>query len=69
MEINRSGSGASKQAELYRRGEIKEEDAIEWVTRAILRQRRMETEGWQRHAPVVEAALTHPIGCECEECL
>jgi hypothetical protein len=56
-ELNRSGSGAAKQAELYRRGEITVENAIEWITRAILRRRDMETDGWQHHAPAVKAVL------------
>ncbi len=68
-EINRLGSGPAKQAELYRRGEITEENAIEWITKAILHRRSEPFEGWQRHAKAVEAALIHPLGCECEECL
>lgn len=68
-QINRPGSGAAKQAELYRRGEITEENAIEWVTCAILGRRGEGFDGWERHAPAVQAALTHGVGCECEECL
>jgi hypothetical protein len=67
-ELARSGSGAAKQAGLYHAGEISEENAIEWTTKAILARRQMDTSGWRRHARAVEAALTHGMGCECEEC-
>ena len=68
-EINRSGSGAAKQANLYRRGEITKNNAVEWITKAILQHKGADTTGWQASAPAVEAALTHPISCACEWCL
>jgi hypothetical protein len=67
-EINRPESVAAKNARLYRRGGLSEEKAIEYITCAVLDHRGESLEGWERHAPVVEAALTHPLGCECLEC-
>ena len=68
-EINRAGSGSSKQAELYRRGEITTDKAVEWITKAILQRHSLSSHDWQEHASVVEAALTHPLECECAQCL
>lgn len=59
-EINSPRTGASMQANLFRRGEISGKNAIEWVTKAILFRRGMDTSGWLQHAPSVEAALTSP---------
>jgi hypothetical protein len=59
-EIDRRGSGASKNLELYRRGELSREKAIEYVTCGILHRRGAPFESWRRHAPAVEAALTLP---------
>jgi hypothetical protein len=68
-EINTSGTGAALNAENYRKGELGEESAIEYTTKAILHRRGRDTGGWQHHAPAVRAALTHPLDCECGECL
>ena len=68
-EINRTDSGPAKQAELYRRGEIAKDSAIEWITKAILQGRGLSPNDWHKHAPAVEAALIHPLDCECTECL
>jgi len=68
-EINRLGSGPAKNAELYRRGELSEDKAVEYVTCAILSRRKVSFEQWRTHAPTVRAALAHPIGCDCEVCL
>jgi hypothetical protein len=68
-EINRVGSGSAKQAELYRRGEKTKDNAVEWITKAILQRHRLSSDDWQEHAPTVEAALIHPLDCECVECL
>lgn len=57
-EINRRGSGAGKNAELYRRGELSEEKAVEVVTCAILYRRGESFEVWKRHAPAVRKALS-----------
>ncbi len=57
-EINRQGSGAGKNAELYRRGELSEEKAVEYVTCAILHRRRESFEVWRHHAPAVRKALS-----------
>ncbi len=57
-EINRWGSGASKNAELYRNGELSEERAVEYVTCAILNRRSESFEVWKHHAPAVRKALS-----------
>jgi hypothetical protein len=67
-EISCPDSGPAKNAELYRRGELSEEKAVEYVACAILNRRGSGFEGWRAHAPTVRAALTHPIGCGCVEC-
>jgi hypothetical protein len=56
-EIQRWGSGAGKNAELYRRGELSEEKAVEYVTCAILTRRRQSFEVWRHHALAVRKAL------------
>jgi hypothetical protein len=56
-EINRPGSGAYINTQLYRRGEIAEGDAIQWITCAILHRRRESFEDWRRRAPAVRKAL------------
>jgi hypothetical protein len=66
--INSQGSGPAKNAELYRRGELPEGKAVEYVTCAILHCRGEGFEGWRAYAPTVRAALTHGIGCDCEAC-
>jgi AAA domain len=67
-EINRTGSGPARQAEAYRRGEITKPEAVEQITKAILQGRRLDATDWLKHAPAVEAALTHPLDCECAQC-
>ncbi len=68
-EINRRGSGAGKNAELYRRGELSEEKAVEYVTCAILHRRGESFEVWRHHAPAVRKALSLCIHeLEPEEC-
>ena len=57
-EINRWGSGAGRNAELYRRGELSEEMAVEYVTCAILHRRGESFEVWKHHAPAVRKALS-----------
>ncbi len=56
-EIQRWGSGAGKNAELYRRGELSEEKAVEYVTCANLPRQRQSFEVWRHHAPAVRKAL------------
>lgn len=68
-EINERGTGAAINAANYRSGELGEESAIEYTTKAILHRRGGDMDCWQRHAPAVRAALTHPLDCQCEECL
>jgi hypothetical protein len=57
-EISRQGSGPAKNAELYRRGQLSEEKAVEYVTCAILARRGASFAGWRRHAPAVRKALS-----------
>jgi hypothetical protein len=68
-DINRPDTGAGIQADHYRQGSISKENAVEWITKAILVRRGMDTAEWKHHAPAVEAALTHRLDCDCEECL
>jgi hypothetical protein len=56
--INASGTGAAKNAELYRQGELSEERAVEYVTCAILQRRGESFEPWRHHAPAVRKALS-----------
>jgi len=57
-EINHQVYGPAKNAELYRRGELSEEKAVEYVTCAILARRGASFAGWGRHAPTVRKALS-----------
>src|SRR5215203_4792231 len=71
-EIHRWGSGAGKNAELYRHGELSEEKALEYVTCAVLARRGASFTGWRRYAPAVRKALSlcvHELDPkECEVC-
>jgi hypothetical protein len=57
-EIMRPKSGAGINFRLYRAGEITRENAVQWITCAILHRREVPFDYWRRHAPAVEAALT-----------
>jgi len=57
-EISGWGTGASRNAALYRRGELSEEKAVEYVACAILARRGASFKGWKRHAPAVRKALS-----------
>ena len=57
-EIGGWGTGAGRNAELYCRGELSEEKAVEYVTCAILARRGASFRGWKRHAPAVRKALS-----------
>jgi hypothetical protein len=57
-EMNRPGSGPAIQANLFRAGGISLENAVWWVTCAILHRRGEAFDGWRLHAPAVRAALT-----------
>src|SRR5215203_6939670 len=71
-EIHRWGSGAGKNAELYRHGELSEEKALEYVTCAVLARRGASFAGWRRYAPAVRKALSlcvHELDPkECKVC-
>jgi hypothetical protein len=57
-EMGSWGTGAGRNAELYRRGELSEEKAVEYVTCAILARRGTSFAGWRRHAHAVRKALS-----------
>jgi hypothetical protein len=57
-EVNRRGSGAAKNVELYRNGELSEKLATEYVTCAILYRRGETFDVWRYHAPAVRKALS-----------
>jgi hypothetical protein len=59
-EISNPRTGAAIQAEHYRRRSVTKENAIEWITKAMLVRRGKDTSDWRRHAPAVESALTRP---------
>lgn len=71
-EINRWGSGAGRNAELYRRGELSEEQAVQYVACSILHGRGDSFEAWKHHAPAVRKALgfcIHELSPkECKVC-
>jgi hypothetical protein len=56
-EINTPKTGAAIQAACYLRDEITKENAIRWITCAIMHRRGKSFEGWGHHAPAVEAAF------------
>jgi len=56
-EINTPNTGAAIQAACYLRGEITKENAIEWITCAIMHRLGESFEGWERYAPAAEAAF------------
>jgi hypothetical protein len=63
-EISNPRTGAAIQAKHYRRRSITKENAIEWITKAMLVRRGKDTSDWRRHAPAVEGALTQPLDCD-----
>jgi hypothetical protein len=56
-EIARPGSEAGQGVKLLRNGEIGEEDAVEWITKAILHRRSESWVGWEQHASATREAL------------
>jgi hypothetical protein len=56
-EIARPGSQAGQGVESLRKGEIGEEDAVEWITKAILHRRSKSWVGWEQHASATREAL------------
>ena len=66
--MNRRDSPAFEQAELYRCGELGLEDAVEAVTKTILKNSGPDGADWRDSASAVEAVLSHPLGCTCERC-
>ncbi len=52
-ELGREGSGPQKTARTYLAGETR----LKYVVRAVLFAKGMDTDGWEKHAPVVEEAL------------
>jgi hypothetical protein len=66
--LNRRGSPAFEQAELYRGGRLAKEEAVEAVARTILKDNGSDDADWRASAPAVEAVLAHPLDCFCEQC-
>jgi hypothetical protein len=56
-EIANPKTGAGIQARLYRSGEIGREDAVEWITKAILHRQDKSWVGWEQHASATREAL------------
>ena len=57
QEINRPGSESGQGLELLLNGEIGEEDAVEWIAKAILHRQGQSMVGWERHASATREAL------------
>ena len=68
-ELNRPDSRAGEIAVIYKRGDIPLSLAVESIAKAMLSRKGEDEIEWRASAPVVEAALTHPISCICEWCL
>jgi hypothetical protein len=66
-EINTPDTGAAIQATCYLRGEIAKENAIRWITCAVMHRWGESFEGWKRHAPAVEVTLIQLM--DCDQCL
>jgi len=70
-ETRRSKSGPALALGTYL--EKPTPERMEWLTKAVLTSRRMDTSEWQQHAGAVklaaEDANNHPLDCECEKCL
>jgi hypothetical protein len=56
-EIVNPSSEAGRGVELLRNGEIGQEEAVEWITKAILHRRSGSWAGWERHASATREAL------------
>jgi len=69
-EIIRAKSGPALALGSYL--EKPTEERLEWLTKAVLKIRGMDTADWRPHAGVVTAAAedpsNHPLDCGCEEC-
>ncbi|MBA3474387.1 MAG: AAA family ATPase [Rubrobacter sp.] len=69
-EMSRSESGPALALGTYL--EKPTEERLEWLTKAVLKVRGMDTTDWKRHAEAVRAAAedpnNHPLDCGCEEC-
>jgi hypothetical protein len=66
--LNRRGSRAFQHAELYRGGRLAKEEAVEAITKTILKDNGSDEADWRASAPAVEAVLAHPLDCTCEQC-
>jgi hypothetical protein len=69
-ETSRAKSGPALALGTYL--EKPTEERLEWLTKAVLTVRGMDTVGWRQHAEVVKLAsedsANHPLDCGCEEC-
>lgn len=70
-EMRRSKSGPALALKTYL--EKPNEQRLEWLTKAILTVRGLDTANWRDIAAAVKAAAEdpakHPVDCECEVCL
>jgi hypothetical protein len=69
-ETSRSKSGPALALKTYL--EKPTEERLEWLTKAVLKIRGMDTSDWRLHALAVKEAAedpgNHPLDCECKEC-
>jgi len=70
-ETRRSKSGPALALKTYL--EKPNEQRLEWLTKAVLKVRGLDTANWRDIAAAVKAAAedpaNHPVDCECEVCL
>jgi hypothetical protein len=70
-QMRRSKSGPALALKAYL--EKPNDQRLEWLAKAVLRELGRDTAGWEAHAAAVKEAagdsLNHPLDCECEACL
>ncbi len=59
-EMGRPGSGPAKALGTYL--EKPNAERLGWLTKAVLRSLAIETDGWERHLPIVKEATTRAGG-------
>jgi hypothetical protein len=71
VEMRRAKSGPALALKAYL--EKPNEQRLEWLTKAVLTVRGLDTANWRDIAAAVKAAAedsaNHPVNCECEVCL
>ncbi|MCA1729715.1 MAG: hypothetical protein LC751_09995, partial [Actinobacteria bacterium] len=70
-EVGRTGTGPALALKAYL--EKPSSQRLEYLAKAVLVRKGLESADWQRCADAVKAAVgdphNHPLGCECEDCL